>query len=225
LLGFGNRGILNAQEAASRYNNGDAMDSAKRMRIMLITSDRVFYAGRLGQPGTRELGSLTLYVSLDNPFRIQIGDGPWEQTDMQAVQPGTPHKISTIDSMICSLMIEPEQLDSARLPDFLRASGPSGESGAVLAHFRQACHALIEGRVHVNTIRSHVDHFFLGQTLPAREIEPRIATVVNRIKRQPCDCVGAEGFAPLQGRGGRHFSSLSRVETSPQFSRACQYRT
>lgn len=195
------------------------MDTAKRMRIMLITSDRVFYAGRLGQPGSRELGSLTLYVSLDNPFQIQIGDGPWEQSEMQAVPPGTRHQISTVDPMICSLMIEPEHLDTGRLPDFLQARGSTAESRAVLDHFRQACHALIEGRVHVNAIRSHIDQFLLGQTLPARAIESRIATVVNRIKRQPCDCVGAEGFAEQVDLSFSRFLHLFKAEVGITFRR------
>jgi AraC-like DNA-binding protein len=194
-------------------------EGKRRGNVMLITADRVIYAGLLGRPQTREFGSITLYVSLGSPFRIQVGDGAWEHVDMRVVQPGTPHQIASDDRMIGSLLIESETLDIDRLPAFLQPDNGGCDFPAVRAQLRASFMALAEGRVQVEAIRMQSDLFFFGETLPLRNLEPRMAAVVNRIRSQPCDCVSADDFAGQVDLSFSRFLHLFKTEVGTTFRR------
>jgi AraC-like DNA-binding protein len=197
-----------------------AVPAGKRLgNVMLITADRVIYTGLLGRPQTREFGSITMYVSLGSPFQIQVGDSPWESVDMRVVQPGTPHQIASVDRMIGSLLIEPETLDSDRLPAFLQPDNGWRDFPAVRAQLRASFLALAEGRVQVEAIRMQSDLFFFGETLPLRNLEPRMATVVNRIRNQPCDCLSADDFAGQVDLSFSRFLHLFKTEVGTTFRR------
>lgn len=188
-------------------------------KVMLITPDRVLYAGLLGRPLTRELGSLTIYVSLGNPFQLQLRGGLWQSADMWVVQPDTPHQIATIDKMIGVYMIEPENLDMDRLPAYLRDDDRDGASLMVLARLRDAFFSLIEGRVQVDAIRTQADEFFLGEALATRKLEPRMTAVINRIKRNPCDTLSAEQLADQVDLSFSRFLHLFKAEVGTTFRR------
>lgn len=203
---------------ASRLEKTSSL-AVKRHNVMLITPDRVFYAGLLGRPLTREFGSLTIYVSLGNPFQIKLGAGTWQSAEMYVVQPDTPHQIATIDKMIGVFMIEPENVDMKNLPSFLQPENQAEAYPLVLARLRGAFFSLIEGRVHANAIRTQVDQFFLGEALPSRRLEPRMASVVNRIKREPCDSLSAEDFAGQVDLSFSRFLHLFKAEVGTTFRR------
>jgi AraC-like DNA-binding protein len=208
-----------AQSAQSTQSLANQAGKQQPGKVMLITPDRVIYAGLLGRPQTREFGALTIYVSLGSPFQIQVGDGAWESVDMRVVQPGTPHQIATVDRTIGSLLIEPESLDPERLPAFLQPDKGGCDFPAVRTQLREALLALIEGRVQVDAIRMQSDLFFFGEVLPARRLEPRVATVVNRIRTQPCDCVSAEEFAQQIDLSFSRFLHLFKTEVGTTFRR------
>lgn len=188
-------------------------------KVMLITPDRVVYAGLLGRPLTREFGALAIYVSLGNPFQLQLRGACWQSAHMFVVHPDTPHQIATVDKMIGVLMIEPENLDLKRLPSFLQPGDQGGAYPLVLAQLRDAFMSLIDGRVQINAIRTQVDQLFLGEALPSRKLEPRMAAVVNRIKRSPCDTFGAENFAEQVDLSFSRFLHLFKSEVGTTFRR------
>lgn len=187
-------------------------------KVMLITPDRVVYAGLLGRPLTREFGALTVYVSLRRPFHIKI-DGGWESASMRVVPPGTPHQITTMDRLIGVIMIEPESVCMDKLPRFLQPAACAEDSPATVERTRQALALLADGSVPVDAFRARLDQFLFGQALASRSMEARMAAVVNTIKRQPCDTLGAEDFALQVDLSFSRFLHLFKVEVGTTFRR------
>lgn len=188
-------------------------------KLMLITPDRVVYAGLLGRPLTREFGSLTVYVSLNSPFHIQMDGDSWESAEIRVVPPDTPHRIRTTDRLIGVIMIEPESICMDKLPCFLQSTSYLEYSPAMVDRKRQAFASLVDGSVPVDSIRTRVDQFFFGEMLALRKLEPRMANVVNRIKRQPWDTVGAEDFALQVDLSFSRFLHLFKAEVGTTFRR------
>lgn len=188
-------------------------------KVMFITPDRVVYAGFLGRPLTREFGALTVYVSLRNPFHIKMNGGSWTSTGMRAVPPNTPHQITTMDRLIGVIMIEPESICMDRLPHFLQPAGCDDYSRAAADRARQALASLADGSVPVDSIRTRLDQFLFGETLASRRMEARMASVVNMIKRQPCDTLGADDFALRVDLSFSRFLHLFKVEVGTTFRR------
>ncbi len=206
-------------EKSSSSNAGIA--AAGRGKLMLITPDRICYAGLLGQPHTREFGALTVYVSLGSPMHVMIGNSGWQSMEICVVPPDTPHQIATVDRRIGAYMIEPESIDMTRLPDWLASDNAESTAGRAehLPRLRDGFLSLADGTVHVNTIRSRLDEFLLGETLPARRLECRMAAVVNRIKRNPSDSVGAEEYADQVDLSFSRFLHLFKDEVGTTFRR------
>lgn len=196
----------------------DGIAAAGSGKLMLITPDRICYAGLLGRPQTREFGALTIYTSLGAPLHVMIGNGGWQSMEMCVVPPDTPHQIATVDRRIGVYMIEPESIDMTRLPDWLSPENGGG-AAALLPRLRDSFLSLTDGTVHVNTIRSRLDEFMLGETLPARRLECRMATVVNRIKRNPSDSIGAEEYAEQIDLSFSRFLHLFKDEVGTTFRR------
>ncbi|WP_394777882.1 helix-turn-helix transcriptional regulator [Undibacterium sp.] len=188
-------------------------------KVMLITPDRVAYAGLLGQPQTREFGSLAVYVSLGSPFQLRVGNGNWESAEIRVIAPDTPHQIRTTDRLIASIMIEAESICMDKLPHFLQVSSAPESAALMAASLRNAFAALMDGSVPAELIRANFDQFFFGETLAPRSMEPRMAKVVNAIKSQPCDTQGAEDFAALVDLSFSRFLHLFKNEVGTTFRR------
>lgn len=186
-------------------------------RVMLITPDRVVYAGLLGRPLMREFGALTVYVSLGSPFLIQIDGDAWQNAEVYVVPPDTPHQITTMDRSIGVIMIEPESICMDQLPSYLQSTPSCENTAAMAAYVRRAFASLVEGRTSVESIRHRVDQFLFGQTLAPRGLEPRIAKVVNMIKRQPSDTLGADAFALKVNLSFSRFLHLFKAEVGTTF--------
>lgn len=189
----------------------------KPNKVMLLTTDRMFYAGLLGKPTTREFGAMTIYVSLENPFRIQVGGGDWKTSRAQVVPPNAQHRISSPDRLIGMFMIEPETVDLDALPEFLQA-------GQEIENFPQRCErmrsgliALMDGRVHVNDIREHYDQFFFEEELPERVLDPRMAIVIEKIHNQPFNNFRADELAGDIRLSVSRFLHLFREEVGTTF--------
>ncbi|NEX63735.1 helix-turn-helix domain-containing protein [Noviherbaspirillum galbum] len=187
-------------------------------KLMLITPDRICYAGALGRPHTRQFGAITVYVSLGSPLHILFQDGKRYSTDICVVQPDTPHEIATVDRRIGVYMIEPESIDMDRLPEWFTAD-QAALPAALHQRLRDAFLSLADGSVHVNAIRPRLDEFFLGHALPSRKLEWRMAAVVNRIKRNPSDSVGAEEYADQVDLSFSRFLHLFKEEVGTTFRR------
>jgi len=185
--------------------------------LMLITRGRVSYIGLLGRPQTREFGSLAVYISLSAPFQIQVGNREWESAEMFVVAPDTPHRITTIDRLIAVLLIEPETIELSSLPQWLQPSTNASQCLPGLERVRTAFDALRSKEVDIARVKEDFDQFFLGQTLPPRKLDARMATVVERINQDPCGLIGAEECAKLVGLSFSRFLHLFKEDVGTTF--------
>ncbi|QRX81088.1 AraC family transcriptional regulator [Glaciimonas sp. PAMC28666] len=189
-----------------------------RQRHIWINSDRVFYSGLMGQRTTRVMGSIIIFVSLSDPILISINDGEWVNTDLAVVQAYTPHRIDCGNRLVAVFHIEPETVDAAQLPDYLKAASGKLVDEALVQRVRDA-HLKINSLGDIADPQTEdFDMFFFGQllTLP-RAFEPRIASLVEAIKRNPCGQATAIDSAREAGLSVSRFLHLFRENVGVPF--------
>lgn len=184
-------------------------------RLMWVTPDRVFYVGLLGVPSLRTMGGIVVYVALESSIRIRLDGGEWQETQIARVQPYVPHQVACDARHILVLKIEPETVDLGALPDAL--AGPSGafDDPGFVAHLR-ARHAamLAAGR---DADLGDFDQVLFGRPLPRRHLDPRIADVLERIRRDPSAPAIAEECAARANLSFSRFLHLFKAEVGAPF--------
>ena len=186
-------------------------------KVMLLTADRVVYLGLIGKPQMREFGSLTIYVSLGVPFRIQIGGRECESAEIYVVAPDTPHRIMTSDYLIGIVMIEAETIDPTRLPEWLQSTQMVNKLLPSFATIRRFFQALSNGDVERSLLIDNLDEFVFGQSLERKLFDPRIAAVVAKINNEPCDLFGAEECATYINLSYSRFLHLFKEDVGTTF--------
>jgi AraC-like DNA-binding protein len=179
----------------------------------------VFYLGLLGTPSLRNCGALTLYIALEQPFRLCLDDRRWSSHELAVVPPYAAHRIETDEPLIGAIVIEPESVDSANLPAMFSPALNGQEDLAAIARIRSAyCYLqTIGGGATVAGL--DVDRLFFGQELPARRLEPRIAAIVEKIKHNPAGSYTAEQCAQEAGLSFSRFLHLFKDEVGVTFRR------
>ena len=86
----------------------------KSGHLMLITPERVFYAGLLGRPRQRCSGAFNIYVSFEGGLWLTTADGRESYGEMVAVLPNVRHTIASDHRSVLSIVIEPESVPSRR---------------------------------------------------------------------------------------------------------------
>jgi len=186
-------------------------------RVMWITRSRLFYAGLLGTPSARNMGGLTIYVAAREPLRIRVSDGAWQTTDLAVVPPYVPHWIACDGRMITDIGLEPESIDMARLPGFLRDGVGAVHAPEFVRHVQQA-HAYLAARGRELDLQADsFDHLFFGSTLAPRQLDPRIAMVVQRIAEAPSAPLTAETCAAAVHLSFSRFLHLFKQEVGAPF--------
>ena len=203
----------------------------RRNRVMWLNNDRVFYAGLLGDVTLRTMGGWLVYVSLGAPIRVALGDaatgqppaaGAWQSTDLAVVPPYTPHRVACDERLICAVTIEPETVDTAALPDFLRRHAgavPADAPGARQTVQRvRAAHTWLrsQGR-DIEWQTAGFDECFFGQPLLQRRIDARIASVLEAIRNDPSRAITAQDCAATVGLSFSRFSHLFKAEVGTPF--------
>src|SRR6201995_1352211 len=91
---------------------GIPMDDAARNsgHLMLITPERVFYAGLLGRPRERCPGAFHIYVALRGGLWLTTADGREAYGELVAVAPNMRHTIASDHRSAICLVIEPESV-------------------------------------------------------------------------------------------------------------------
>ncbi|MGL4264565.1 MAG: AraC family transcriptional regulator, partial [Afipia sp.] len=84
--------------------------SGRSDRFMLISSERVFYAGLHGKPSVRTLGALAICVPLHGTACLEVAGQPPRVGEILAVPAYLPHKITSESREILGLLIEPESV-------------------------------------------------------------------------------------------------------------------
>ncbi|RQR30158.1 MULTISPECIES: helix-turn-helix domain-containing protein [unclassified Burkholderia] len=180
-----------------RSNDHDKHQSWAELgeRFMLLTRGRMAYLGFLGHPEARRFGALTVYVSIDNPFRIRIGHGSWQTAHMIVVAPETRHEIVSGDRLIAALLIEAETVAFEDLPAWLRPCSDTREFDAQIRRLRDAFMSLRGKGNDVAGMKDDFDRHFFGHPLQPRKLDQRIMSVAALIGADPGTLSSADDCA------------------------------
>src|SRR5215475_9193451 len=92
--------------------------------LMLITPERVFYAGLLGRPRERSPGSCHVYVALKGSLHLTIG-GVSISDDLVVTLPNQRHTIVSDYRTVINVTLEPESVPDGVLEALaVRLTGP-----------------------------------------------------------------------------------------------------
>jgi AraC-like DNA-binding protein len=183
--------------------------------LMLITPDRVFYAGLLGRPRERCPGAFHVYVAIKDGLHLSSSDGRESFGELVVTMPNLRHTIiSEYRSAIC-VAIEPESVRDGALEAFARQLiGP--ESHRFAERIRAAYAALGHGSS-VDLTASEFDIMCFSEALPQRALDPRVVRAIARIGKfcgEPltaADCAAEAGLSPSR------FLHLFKEETGIAF--------
>src|SRR5215472_5426249 len=98
--------------AAKRAAREDAMDDRARnsSHLMLITPERVFYAGLLGRPRERCPGAFHVYVAIRGGLSLSTADGEASHGELAVTMPNLRHTIASEHRAAICVAIEPESV-------------------------------------------------------------------------------------------------------------------
>lgn len=172
-------------------NDGARRDSG---RLMLISPQRVFYAGLLGRPRQRMSGGFNFYAALQGSLTIAQG-GSERCGEFAVLPPYVPHTIaSEFPSVIC-VVVEPETVDPPAMERLVaRIAGSDGPAFAARA--RIAYDDLRRQRRDGFTT-AEFDRLMFGEVVPERRIDHRIRRVAALLndfsgsKTTASDCAAA----------------------------------
>lgn len=192
--------------------------SAPGGKIMILGPDRILYAGLLGAPTVREFGCITVYVSLGRPFSLGRPDQEGAEAEMAVVPPYTPHLVVTPERRIGVLMIEPESVEPRGLPRFLQPEASFVVADPGLAfRFQSSFLELMGGACRTDLNGGDLDRLFFGRGLEHRRLDPRVAAIAERIRREPHRPLTAEESARLSGLSFSRFLHLFKAEVGATF--------
>lgn len=224
-----------AAAAAIALDGPTLLPGDRRNRVMWLNNERVFYAGLLGAVSQRTLGGWLVYVSLGAPIRIamaapgdpaSLADAAWQSTDLAVLPPYTPHRVACEQRLICSLTIEPETVDEAALPAFMRQrNGVQPVDAAAAQRVVQrvrAAHAWLRQQGPQTFLQpplqtASFDLLCWGQPLPQRRIDARIEQVLEAMRNNPSQSTTAQQCAADVGLSFSRFLHLFKAEVGTPF--------
>lgn len=163
--------------------------------VMWITPGRVFYAGLLGRPSVRRIGGTLIYIAQQTPVRLSLDGGESQEADMFVVPPRLHHRLACDGPSVIALIIEPETVDDASLPEFIREGRGAVQAPEFVAHVR-AVLAALQGRAKALPLDDdEFDQCLFGQRLVPKLLDPRIARVVADLVAHPSGASTAEHYA------------------------------
>ncbi|MEP6840835.1 MAG: AraC family transcriptional regulator, partial [Bradyrhizobium sp.] len=188
----------------------------KSGHLMLITPERVFYAGLLGRPRARCSGAFNVYVAIEGGLWLTTADGRETFCELAAVLPNVRHTIASDFRSVLSLVIEPESVPPGVFEDLIkRLSGP--ESADFANRIRAAYVALRERQGGNDISNAEFDLLCLGEVLAPRALDPRVARSIVQIGKFCGEPVTAASCAVEAGLSPSRFLHLFKEETGISF--------
>ena len=187
----------------------------KSGHLMLITPERVFYAGLLGRPRQRCSGGFNIYVALEGGLWLTTSEGRQIHGEI-ALLPNVRHTIASDYRSVLSIVIEPESVRPGALEEFAaRLSGPEGIAFA--ERIRAAYRELREHHAGNDFSSAEFDSLCLGEVLPQRELDLRVARAIVQIGKFSGEPVTAASCATEAGLSPSRFLHLFKEETGISF--------
>jgi AraC-like DNA-binding protein len=184
--------------------------------LMLITPERVFYAGLLGRPRRRCSGACHIYVAIEGGLRLSVEGGRETYGELAVVAPNVRHTIASDHRSVICVMVEPESVRAGAF-DMLADRLAGAENGHFVRRIRDAYEALrsMECRDHIT--REEFDELCFGEALPARPLDPRIARAIAQMERFSGEPLTATGCAAQAALSASRFLHLFKQETGISF--------
>jgi AraC-like DNA-binding protein len=195
--------------------NADTKRS-KSGHLMLITPERVFYAGLLGRPRQRCSGAFHVYVAIEGGLRLSPDGAGDSDGRLAVVPPYLPHTISSDHRAVICVTIEPESVCIGAVDGLAqRLSGPDRQQFA--ARIRAAYDQLRQQRCRDAVTSAELDRLCFGEALPRRALDPRVVKAIAQIGRFAGEPVTAESCAVEVALSPSRFLHLFKEETGISF--------
>jgi AraC-like DNA-binding protein len=194
-------------------NDDECPDSG---HLMLISPERVFYAGLLGKPRQRIIGGFAIYTALQGKLRITVDGQPERAASMAFVPPYLAHRIESDCRSIICLVIEPESVDPAAMTALGSRIDGSGQA-LIASRIRRAYRTLLDTQSRDGFTTLEFDGIFFGEVLPARSIDRRIVRTIAQLNDFSGSAVTAEDCASAANLSQSRFLHLFKDETGISF--------
>ena len=184
--------------------------------LMLVTPERVFYAGLLGRPRQRASGAFHVYVAIQGGLRLTVDGGAESHGELAVVQPDVPHTIASDYRSVICVTIEPETVSAGALDEFARRL--SGAERRFFANrIRAAYQQLLRDPCGDDLGSTAFDIMCFGEALPRRRMDPRVTRAITQIGRFCGEPVTAASCAAEAGLSSSRFLHLFKQETGISF--------
>lgn len=178
-------------------NDRDRLESG---RLMLISPERVFYAGLLGKPRKRSGGGYFIYAAMCG--QLKIAEGKLAVVgEVAVVQPYVAHSVESEHPSIICLIIEPETVEPAAIAA-LSARIAGANAAAIAQRIRAAYESLRLWEPCSGFTTGEFDRLFFGEVLPDRNIDRRISRAAAALndfsgsKMTAADCAASASLSP-----------------------------
>jgi len=184
--------------------------------LMLITPERVFYAGLLGRPRARCSGAFHLYVAVKGGLWLSSADGREACGELLAVLSNVRHTVSSDYRSVICVTMEPESVPAGTFEALAkRLSGP--ENASFARRIRGAYGHLLNRMCGNDVDSAALDQMCFGEVLPRRALDPRVARAIAKIERFCGEPVTATGCAAEAGLSTSRFLHLFKQQTDISF--------
>src|SRR5690242_13406871 len=180
--------------------------------LMLITPERVFYAGLLGRPRRRCSGAFHVYVAIKDGLRLAPEGGRESDEELAVALPYQPHTIASDHRTVICVTVEPETVRSGALDEL--AERLTGPARAGLAMRIRAAHAQLARSGFADEVSSdEFDRLFFGEALPARTLDARVKKAIAELMNFSGEPVTAAACAEAAGLSQSRLLHLFKEET------------
>src|SRR5579864_8406326 len=204
--------VRRAARGGSTMDDMPAARDRESAHLMLITPERVFYAGLLGRPRERCPGAFHVYVAIKGSLWLSTAGGREAQGELLVTMPNLQHTIAGEHRSAICVAIEPETVRAGAIDALAqRLSGP--ERPVFADRIRAAYAQLLRDGAGHDITRAELDIMFFGEALPARALDPRISQAIAVIDRFSGEPVTAASCAQQAGLSQSRFLHLFKEET------------
>jgi AraC-like DNA-binding protein len=194
----------------------DDRDRRESGHLMLITPERVFYAGLLGRPRQRCSGAFHVYVAIEGGLRLAVEGARESHGELAVVPPNMRHTIASDYRSVICVLIEPETIGAGALDGLAeRLSGIERQFFA--DRIRAAYKQLLRQPCGGDVVSAAFDVMCFGEALPWRRLDPRMVRAIAQIGRFCGEPVTAASCAAEAGLSSSRFLHLFKQETGISF--------
>ncbi|ABD88746.1 helix-turn-helix domain-containing protein [Rhodopseudomonas palustris] len=183
--------------------------------LMLISPERVFYAGLLGRPRRRSIGGFAIYTALQGELRVAIEGRSTLQGVLAIVPPYIAHSVDSDHPTISSLVIEPETVDPQVFDQLTRRC--TAQADQLAARIRGGYAELRRAQRRNGFTTGEFDTLFFGEALAARGIDGRIARAIALLNDVSGKALTATRCAAAAKLSPSRFLHLFKEQTGVSF--------